>query len=152
MSSIVSGLQALFGRSDPPKPVAAPAPVEYFRPTFEKPVGYGPGGYQNRFLNPDYFATVETAAWIMARFGAREWFERIAPGNEGPLYTCSHKERWIRFDDGLEMNAGILAAYFKRMPEDLFPGVADTMCRQLIDLGRREWRQRMAETPEGDPR
>jgi len=64
MSNIVSGLQALFGRSDPPKPVAAPAPLEYFRPTFEKPVGYGPNGCENRLLNPDYFATVETAEWI----------------------------------------------------------------------------------------
>jgi hypothetical protein len=84
----------------------------------------------------------------MRRFGAREWFELVAPGNEGPVYTCSHKERWVRFWDGLEMNAGILAAYFKRMPEDQFPGLADKMCRDLIALGRREWQERMAEAPQ----
>jgi hypothetical protein len=137
-TTIVSGLRALFGRSEPPAPVEPKPQPEIIRPTFEQPVGYGPNGYVNRFLNPDYFATAETAEWIMRRFGAREWFERVAPGNEGPIYTCSHKERWVRFWDGLEMNAGILAAYFKRMPEDQFPGLADRFVWDYIALGRRE--------------
>lgn len=138
MANFLSGLQALFGRSEPPVPVAAAPPPEFFQPTFETPVGYGPNGYVNRFLNPDYFATAETAEWIMRRFGAKEWFERVAPGNEGPIYTASHKERWLRFEDGLEVNAGILAAYFKRMPQESFPGLADRFVYDYIALARRE--------------
>jgi len=138
MANFISGLQALFGRSQAPVPaIPVPAP-EYFEPAFEKPVGYGPNGYVNRFLNPDYFATAETAEWITRRFGAKEWFERVAPGNEGPVYTASHKERWVRFADGLEVNAGILAAYFKRMPEDEFPGLAERFVWEYIALARRE--------------
>ncbi len=129
--------QALFGRSEPPKPVAKAPKIEYFQPTFEKPVGYGPFGVTNRFMNPDYFATQETAEWMMQRFGAREVFERVAPGNEGPLYTCSEKERWIRFDDGTEMNAGILAAIFVRNPEQKYGGLAEKMGWQYIDVARK---------------
>jgi hypothetical protein len=138
MANFISGLQALFGHSEPAAPAAAAPVPEYFEPAFEKPVGYGPNGYVNRFLNPDYFATTETAEWIARRFGAKEWFERIAPGNEGPIYTASHKERWVRFADGLEVNAGILAAYYLRMPEAQFPGLAEKFCRDYIALARRE--------------
>lgn len=131
-----SAWQALFGGSEPPKPVQAPPAIEYFQPTFEQPIGYGPGGYQNRFMNPDYFATRETAEWIMKKFGAREVFERIAPGNEGPFYTCSIKERWVRFEDGTEMNAGILASIFVRNPEKSFPGLAESMAWKYVAVAR----------------
>ncbi len=113
------------------------APVQTFKPTFEQVTGYGPYNYRNPRMNPDYFATAETAEWIRKRFGAREVFERIAPGNEGPFYTASHKERWVRFDDGTKMNAGIMAAYFIRNPEDKFPGLAEKMVLDTIAVARK---------------
>jgi hypothetical protein len=128
--------QALFGRDEPPKPLAPAPKIEYFQPTFLNPVGYGPNGYQNPFINPDYFATRETAEWICKRFGAREVFERVAPGNQGPFFTVSEKELWIRFDDGTEMNAGLLASIFVRNPEDKFPGLAESMVWQNIAVAR----------------
>ncbi len=129
-------IQALFGRSKPPVPVVKPAPATYFEPTFLKPIGYGPYGVSNRYMNPDYFADDPTAEWIRARFGAVEVFKRVAPGNEGPLYTCSEKENWIRFEDGTEMNAGILAAIFVRNPESKYPGLATNMVKGYIEAAR----------------
>lgn len=129
--------QSLFGRSEPPKPVESKPKVEYFKPTFEKPVGYGPFGYTNPYMNPDFFATEETAEWVMNRFGAKEVYERAAPGNEGPFFTCSKLQRWIRFEDGTEVNAGFLAAFFVRNPEEKYPGLAEGMVNQYIDTLRK---------------
>jgi len=116
--------------------VTLTAPVQTFQPTFEKVTGYGPGGYRNPHMNPDYFATRETAEWIRARFGAREVFERVAPGNEGPFFTASKKERWIRFEDGTEINAGQLASIFIRNPEAAFPGLAERIAKDNIAVAR----------------
>jgi hypothetical protein len=141
MENPLSGLKALFGgltENKPAAPTPAPPTAQIFTPTFKKPVGYGPNGYVNKYMNPDYFATSETADFIMRRVGATEKFERVAPGNEGPLYTCSELQWWLRFDDGLELNAGTLAAYFVRCPEDQFPGLADSFVRDYIALARRE--------------
>lgn len=143
MSENKTGLAALFSgmfgnvlrKGSASSDKAAPAP---YAPTFKKPVGYGPNGYVNKYMNPDYFASDETAEWIMHRAQAAEKFERVAPGNEGPLYTCSELQWWLRFPDGLELNAGILAAYFTRNPEDQFPGLAESFMREYIALARRE--------------
>lgn len=141
INEALQGLKALFsgvvtGGSAPITVV--PATPKPFQPTFKKPIGYGPNGYVNKYMNPDYFATEETADWIMHKTQAPEKFERVAPGNEGPLYTCSELQWWLRFSDGLELNAGVLAAYFVRNPEDKYPGLADSFVREYISLARRE--------------
>lgn len=134
-------LTGLFGakkEDQVPQPAAASAANAGFVPGFLKPVGYGPNGYVNRYMNPDYFADEPTADVVMKRFGAVEKFQRVAPGNEGPIYKCSELQWWVRFGDGLELNAGTLAAYFLRIPEAQFPGLADSFVRDYIALARRE--------------
>lgn len=128
----IFGTVSQFFREEPkPEP-------KVFRPTFHSPVGYGPNGYVNKYMNPHYFATESTAAEMMRRYHAREMYERIAPGNEGPLYTCSHLQWWLRWPDGLELCAGTLAAFYDRNPEDLFPGVADRLVSEHIVRARYE--------------
>jgi hypothetical protein len=137
---LMSGLRAMFGGAQPAAapPAVVAAPAVGWTPTFEQPIGYGPNGYVNRLMNQDYFATQATAAEAMRRLGATEMFQRIAPGNEGPLYTCSQLQWWLRWQDGLEMNAGTLAAYWSRTPESQFPGLAESFAKEFVALGRRE--------------
>lgn len=41
--------------------------------------------------------------------------------------------QWVlQFPNGVEVNAGFLADYFKRNPEDKFPGNADKSVRQIL--------------------
>lgn len=133
---LFEGLRGLFGGIWQAV-VPAPTPPAWI-PTFLSPIGYGPNGYENRFMNPDYFATEETALEVGRRLGAVEMFERIAPGNEGPLYTCSELQWWLRWPDNLELNAGILAAFWLRNPEDQFPNVAKSLATEYVALARRE--------------
>jgi len=125
-----------------PATVEPPTPV--YPVTFEPVVGYGPNGYINRYLNPDYFATRETADWVMRTFGATFWFEVTQPGTAEGLYTASHKERWVHFVDGFETNAGLIAAAYQRNAtvghENGIRAATDH-----IALARREWQARLAE-------
>jgi len=109
--------QALFGRSEPAKPVAVEPQIPVYKPTFVRVAAYGPGwGMFQRYLNPTYFATAETAEWVLANIGGSKIFSIIAPGNEGPTFTASAKERCILVDkdpwkspNGRFVNAGWVA-------------------------------------------
>lgn len=116
----VTAAQSPFGQDPPPVSVAKPVPTPVTIPTYEKVEAYGPVSFwdrlnpwrNRRYLNPMLFADAKTAEWVKTTFGAKEIFERVAPGNEGPIYTASHKQRWVRFADGLEMNAGLMATLY----------------------------------------
>lgn len=80
----------------------------------------------------DYFATRETAQLMANRYGDGTVTE-VDFGGTGGLFTCSEKELHITVNGELK-NAGLIAAYYKRNPEDRFPGVADKLIRQVLGL------------------
>jgi hypothetical protein len=82
-------------------------------------------------LNPAYFATRATAEWMSKKYGTGEVVETPYEGNGGP-YLANATEFQIRLNNGKLTNAGTLADYYRRMPEDQFPGVADAMIRSVL--------------------
>lgn len=82
-------------------------------------------------LNPAYFATRATAEWMAKKYGTGEVVETPYEGNGGP-YLANANEFQIRLRNGKLTNAGTLADYYRRMPEDQFPGVADYMIRSVL--------------------
>ncbi len=82
-------------------------------------------------LNPAYFATRATAEWMAKKYGTGEVVETPYEGNGGP-YLANANEFQIRLNNGKLTNAGTLADYYRRMPEDQFPGVADSMIRSVL--------------------
>lgn len=113
----------------PPVPPGTP-PVPPWDPTFEE------GHTKNVFgvvypMSELDFATAETAEEARKRFDAKEVFlhDKFSPNESG-------QQRWLRWADGLEMNAGRLAAAFDRIPENLFPGAARRQSEHLISQAR----------------
>jgi hypothetical protein len=115
----------------PPSPVvAAPvspetvSPEATFVPEFQQnlQVVSAYGGSSN--LNPIYFATRETADWIAKKYGTGEVVELPYAGTGGP-YSANATEFYIKLPNGRLVNAGLLADYYRRMPEAQFPGMAD---------------------------
>jgi len=138
MSAILSGLFGLFGRQ-PAKPVVVEPQIPVYQPTFVRVAAYGPGVEMfQRYLNPVYFATAETAEWVLSNVGGRKIFSIIAPGNEGPSFTASAKERCILVDDkdpwkspdGRFVNAGWVADTYARNAGLTFV---------IDDLGKGHW-------------
>lgn len=82
-------------------------------------------------LNPAYFATRATAEWMAKKYGTGEVVETPYEGNGGP-YLANANEFQIRLRNGKLTNAGTLADYYRRMPENQFPGVADYMVRSVL--------------------
>src|SRR5258708_31308503 len=82
-------------------------------------------------LNPAYFATRATAEWMSKKYGTGEVVETPYEGNGGP-YLANANEFQIRLKNGKLTNAGTLADYYRRMPENQFPGVADYMIRSVL--------------------
>lgn len=80
-------------------------------------------------LNPIYFATPETAQWIANKYGTGEVVARPYNATGGP-YTANGTEYYIRLQNGGLVNAGLLADYYRRLPEAQFPGLADRVIRQ----------------------
>jgi len=87
--------------------------------------------------NTDYFATESTALWIAETYGDGKLSQSDLLGT-GPFY-CDTKMQMFSFTppypgkgDPPEprwLNAGIYAAYYKRNPQDLYPGVADKLIK-----------------------
>ena len=88
-------------------------------------------GVQVWGLNHTYFATHETAQWIANQYGTGQVVEVPFGGNGGP-YSASATEYHIKLPDGRLVNAGILAGYYERNPEALFPGLADKLIRAQL--------------------
>lgn len=116
----------------PPRPAVAAAPP--FRPAFEQPRWHGLNDTSGP-LNEEYFATAETADYLMRRYGGLTVVEEdfIASGG---AFRSEPKMRLVRFlspaGNHADVNAGWLAAYFRAMPEDEFPGLADKYVRKII--------------------
>ncbi len=75
-------------------------------------------------MNEWYFATEATANTLCKRLMCLFVLEKPSAAAGGP-YTVSALERWLVFSGGLQENAGILASFYTRNPEDQFPGLAD---------------------------
>jgi hypothetical protein len=82
-------------------------------------------------LNPDYFATEQTAQYIADKFGTGQVTQVPFGGTGGP-YTSSAEEYDVVLANGATVNAGLLADYYVRMPESQCPGLADTMIQQAV--------------------
>ncbi len=119
----------------PPKKI-----VEPFVPTFEKPLWHGLNGSFGS-LNEAYFATPETAAAVMQRYGGVAIIPVPFLADGGPFWT-EPKQLFIRFRTPgrreCDVNAGWLADFFRAFPENEFPGLADRYARQMIDHKKEE--------------
>jgi hypothetical protein len=102
-----------------------------FVPTFR--TATGTDGLQTWSLNRTYFASLETAQWIANRYGTGQTIEVPFGGAGGP-FSASANEYHIKLADGRLVNAGILAGYYERNPERLFPGLADKLIRAQLGL------------------
>jgi hypothetical protein len=84
-------------------------------------------------LNPNYFASRDTAQWIANKYGTGQVIETPFEGSGGP-FAASANEYQIKMADGRTVNAGILAGYYQRNPESQFPGLADKLIRGQLGL------------------
>jgi len=114
-----------------PRPIVEPPPTPPFHPMFRQDVigtsAYG-GSWQ---LNPYYFATPETADYMMRRFHAIGWAERPSTAANGP-FTVNAPEIVLIFQGGVAINCGMLARYFDLWPEDQVPGLAERTVNEAI--------------------
>lgn len=85
-------------------------------------------------LNNDYFATLETAVFIAGKFGDGKVYEVPFEGEGGPM-VCTSKCYVTKLANGRGVNCGVLAAYYLRNPEVLFPGLAEKLIRGDLEKG-----------------
>jgi hypothetical protein len=102
------------------------------------------------YYNPDFYATQETTREIMERFNAMVMFEKtITDGEKYPPVQW-----FVRFPDGLEINAGQLAKFFSAYPEEKYPNIAVRYGVNVVAMHRQgkyaeeEYNRRRAMTPE----
>jgi hypothetical protein len=113
-------------------PKADPWPAKPFAPLYRSAtVTLTAGVPASWSLNPDYFASRETADWVAKKYGTGEVVELPYGGDGGP-FQASEKEFHIKLANGKTVNAGILAAYYDRNPESQFPGVADKLIKDVL--------------------
>jgi hypothetical protein len=117
--------------SSAPAPDAAAVAEAEFVPQFRQDARVFSSYGTSSGLNPAYFATRETAEWMAKKYGTGEVVETPYEGNGGP-YLANANEFQMRLSNGKLTNAGTLADYYRRMPEDQFPGVADSMVRSVL--------------------
>lgn len=84
-------------------------------------------------LNSDYFPTRETAQFIADKYGDGGVTE-VPFGGSGGLFTADQNEYHITLKDGRKVNAGILAAYYTRNPDNLYPGLADLLIKKVLGI------------------
>jgi hypothetical protein len=112
-------------------PSASPDIRQVFVPAFR--TATVTDGVSQWALNPDYFATKDTAQWIANKYGTGQVIETPFEGSGGP-FAASANEYQIKLADGRMVNAGILAGYYERNPESQFPGLADKLIRGQLGL------------------
>ena len=111
---------------------ADPVPSKPFAPLYRSAtVTLTAGVPASWSLNPNYFASRETADWVAKKYGTGEVVELPFGGDGGP-FQASEKEFHIKLPNGRTVNAGILAAYYDRNPESRFPGVADRLIKDVL--------------------
>lgn len=107
-----------------------------FVPSFEQATlsgGYDGAKYA---LNPDFFASQETAEWIANKYGTGELVALKVGGEAAGVFGADKDQLNFRTHDGRLINAGYIAAFYARNPEDRFPGVADSLIRNLLASGQ----------------
>jgi hypothetical protein len=83
-------------------------------------------------LNPAFYATRETAEWMAHKYGTGEVVE-VPYGTPGSPFSSTATQFHIKLNNGRLVNAGLLADYYRGIPEAKFPGLADREIRdQLI--------------------
>src|SRR5262245_25996676 len=84
--------------------------IKPFTPSFRQAHGYYTGDNPPAPwpLNSEYFATMETAQYIAAKYGNGTVDTRPF-GGSGGLFTADQDEFWITLPSGKQVNAGILA-------------------------------------------
>ena len=85
-------------------------------------------------LNPDYFATPETAQWMASKYGTGEVVEQTIYGFGNPYQATTSTQANIKLANGTLVNAGLLACYYQTYAESKFPGLADIMVRHAVDF------------------
>lgn len=127
-------------------------PAAAWVPTYEEQhfvtVALGNGTSQTVPLNPQYFATDLTAKELMRRFDAS--YIALVPWNQGGPDVTSAMQRYLVWQDGIAINAGMLASNYDadRAPETgPNPGLADKMSWDAISRAR----QRGEKLPEQKP-
>jgi hypothetical protein len=83
-------------------------------------------------LNPDYFATPETAQWMASKYGTGEVVEQTIYGFGNPYQPTTTTQANIKLANGTLVNAGLLACYYQTYPEAKFPGLADMFVRRAV--------------------
>ena len=84
-------------------------------------------------LNPTWWADAPTARALAMRYGANAvTMPPYYPAQWRRVWFNPSSQWYLSFPDGTLINAGILADYFKRNPEQQFPGVADKFVREYI--------------------
>jgi len=111
----------------------APAPEVVFAPKFKTAKGFDSITGMTWKLNDTYFADQDTANWVAQKYGTGEVRESDVLG-PGP-FGVDTKMYEVKLDDGRWVNAGMVAAYYDRNPEALFPGVADKLIRGVLKQG-----------------
>ena len=124
-----------YGYPDPPSATAARVTLAGppFVPQFQNAVVTD--GVNSWNLNHDYFATHDTAQWIANKYGNGKVIAAPFEGTGGP-FNANQTEYQIQLNDGRIVNAGILAGYYERNPEALFPGLADALIRSQLGLAQ----------------
>lgn len=84
------------------------------------------------FYNPDFYSSEQTAMDVMTRFNALVAFKK--PVQDGD--KLAPPQWFIRFSDGLEINAGQLAKFFASYREEDYPGIAARFGISLIAYER----------------
>src|SRR5690242_4939998 len=120
-------LQQLFSGTASAQPALAnPGASPIFTPTFMTGVAnVNTATGSASPLNPMYFATPETTAWLIQQklpelgFPGAQPFLKSSGSNGGP-FVANQQELWIKLPDGTEINAGMLADYYVRNPEGKF--------------------------------
>lgn len=103
-----------------------------FTPMFRKVTGTD-GQMVWPLPDTDYFATMETAQAMADKYGDNPTVTEVDFGGTGGIFSVDAKEYHITVK-GESKNAGLIAAYYKRNPEDQFPGVADKLIKQVLGL------------------
>jgi len=84
------------------------------------------------FYNPDFYSSEQTAMDVMQRFNGLVAFKKITQDGE----RIAPPQWFVRFNDGLEVNAGQLAKFFACYPEGDYPGIAARFGLGLINYER----------------
>ena len=156
------GSRQIFATSEGPSPAGSPVnprnshasepskpgfvPPGLVRPRFVPP-GFLKAGFVPQFqqdakvlsvygdvwnLNPAFYATRETAEWMAQKYGTGEVVE-VPYGTPGSPFSSTATQLHIKLHNGQLVNAGLLADYYRGIPEATFPGLADREIRdQLI--------------------